>query len=195
MDKTKAKAVIEAILFTMGESVEVSRLSEVLDYEYKETQALLEEMQQEYRDREGGIQLLMLDKAVQLCTGKELYEYIIRIAKAPRKVTLSEPALETLAIVAYKQPITRIEIEKIRGVSCQHSIDRLIEYDFIQELGRLDAPGRPILFGTTEQFLRSFGLESLAQMPELDLDKLEEFREQAEREAGLPTGVQMSLDV
>ncbi len=195
MDKNKAKAIIEAILFTMGESVEISRLAEIIEMDNKDAQALLEEMQEEYRQRDGGIQLLMLDKSVQLCTRKELYEYIIRIAKAPRKITLSESALETLAIVAYKQPITRVEIEKIRGVSCQHSIDRLIEYDFIQELGRLDAPGRPILFGTTEQFLRSFGLESLAQMPELDLDKLEEFKEQAEREAGLPQGVQLSLEV
>jgi len=195
MDRKKVKAIIEAILFTMGESVEISRLAETVELSYKEIQNILEEMQQDYVERESGIQLLVLDKSVQLCTSKDLYEYIIRIAKAPRKITLSEPALETLSIVAYKQPITRVEIEKIRGVSCQHSIDRLIEYDFIQELGRLDAPGRPILFGTTEQFLRSFGLESLAQMPELDLDKLEEFKEQAEREAGLPTGVQMSLEV
>ena len=194
MDKNKAKAIIEAIFFTMGESVEINRLAEIIEMDCKAAQTLLEEMQEEYRQRDGGIQLLMLDKSVQICTRKELYEYIIRIAKAPRKITLSEPALETLAIVAYKQPITRVEIEKIRGVSCQHSIDRLIEYDFIQELGRLDAPGRPILFGTTEQFLRSFGLESLAQMPELDLDKLEEFKEQAEREAGLPQGVQLSLE-
>ena len=195
MGRKKVKAIIEAILFTMGESVEISRLAETVELSYKEIQNILEEMQQDYVERESGIQLLVLDKSVQLCTSKDLYEYIIRIAKAPRKITLSEPALETLSIVAYKQPITRVEIEKIRGVSCQHSIDRLIEYDFIQELGRLDAPGRPILFGTTEQFLRSFGLESLAQMPELDLDKLEEFKEQAEREAGLPTGVQMSLEV
>lgn len=116
MDTIKAKAIIEAILFTMGESVEISRLAEIIETDTKSTQALLEEMQQEYKDREGGIQLLILDKAVQLCTRKELYEYIIRIAKAPRKITLSESALETLAIVAYKQPITRVEIEKIRGV-------------------------------------------------------------------------------
>ena len=191
----KRKAIIEAILFTMGESVEISRLAEVIDSDVKTTKKLLADMQQEYVEREGGIQLLILDDAVQLCTRKELYEYIIRIAKAPRKVTLSEAALETLAIVAYKQPITRVEIEKIRGVSSHHSIDRLLEYDFIQELGRLDAPGRPILFGTTEQFLRSFGLESLAQMPEMDMNKMEEFKEEAEREIGLPTGVQMSLDI
>lgn len=195
MDKKQAKAIIEAILFTMGESVEISRLSEVIEANKKDTLEILNEMQQEYFEREGGIQMLILDKSVQLCTRKELYEYIIRIAKAPRKITLSESALETLAIVAYKQPITRVEIERIRGVSSHHSIDRLLEYDFIQELGRLDAPGRPILFGTTEQFLRSFGLETLAQMPEMDMDKMEEFKEEAEREAGLPTGVQLSLEI
>ncbi len=195
MDKKQAKAIIEAILFTMGESVEISRLAEVIEADKKDTLEILNEMQQEYFEREGGIQLLILDKAVQLCTRKELYEYIIRIARAPRKITLSESALETLAIVAYKQPITRVEIERIRGVSSHHSIDRLLEYDFIQELGRLDAPGRPILFGTTEQFLRSFGLESLAQMPEMDMDKIEEFKEEAEREAGLPSGVQLSLEI
>lgn len=191
----KKKAIIEAILFTMGESVEVSGLAEVIETDTRTTKKLLAEMQQEYLERDGGIQLLILDDAVQLCTRKELYEYIIRIAKAPRKITLSEAALETLAIVAYKQPITRVEIEKIRGVSSHHSIDRLLEYDFIQELGRLDAPGRPILFGTTEQFLRSFGLESLSQMPEMDMNKMEEFKEEAEREIGLPTGVQLSLDI
>lgn len=189
------KAIIEAILFTMGESVEISRLAEAIDSDVKTTKKLLAEMQQEYQERNGGIQMLMLDDAVQLCTRKELYEYIIRVAKAPRKISLSEAALETLAIVAYKQPITRVEIEKIRGVSSNHSIDRLLEYDFIQELGRLDAPGRPILFGTTEQFLRSFGLESLAQMPEMDMNKMEEFKEEAEREVGLPTGVQLSLEI
>lgn len=189
MDNKKAKAILEAVLFTMGESVEISRLAEVIDSDSRHTRELLVEMQQEYKERDGGIQLLVLDKAVQLCTRKELYEYIIRIAKAPRKITLSESALETLAIVAYKQPITRVEIEKIRGVSSHHAVDRLIEYDFIKELGRLDAPGRPILFGTTEQFLRSFGLESLSQMPELNLDKMEEFREEAEQEIGIPVGV------
>lgn len=191
----KEKAIIEAVLFTMGESVEISRLAEVIDSDVKTTKKYLAELQQEYLKREGGIQLLLLDDAVQLCTRKELYEYIIRIAKAPRKISLSEAALETLAIIAYKQPITRVEIEKIRGVSSNHSIDRLLEYDFIKELGRLDAPGRPILFGTTEQFLRSFGLENLSQMPEMDMDKMEEFKEEAEREIGLPEGVQLSLKV
>ena len=189
MDRKKAKAIMEAILFTMGESVEISRLAEVIEADVKETKKILSEMQQEYKERDGGIQLMILDNAVQLGTRKELYEYIIQIAKAPRKVSLSESALETLSIIAYKQPITRLEIEKIRGVDCHHAINRLVEYDFVQELGRLDAPGRPILFGTTEQFLRSFGLENLSQMPEMDMDKMEEFKEQAEQEIGIPVEV------
>lgn len=189
MDKKKAKAVIEAILFTMGESVELARLMEVTELSEEEIKTVLAEMQAEYEKRDGGIRLLLLENAVQLCTKKELYEYIIQIAKVSKKVTLSESALEALSIVAYKQPITRVEIEKIRGVASNHAINKLLEYDFIQELGRLDAPGRPILFGTTEQFLRSFGLENLSQMPAVDMDKMEEFKEQAEAEIGLPVEV------
>lgn len=189
MDNKQAKAIMEAILFTMGDSVEISRLSEVTGFSYKETEKLLLEMQQEYEERQGGIQLLILDSSVQLCTRKELYEYVIQVAKAPKKITLSDQALETLAIIAYKQPVTRTEIEKIRGVDCHSAVNKLLEFDLIQELGRLDAPGRPLLFGTTEQFLRSFGLGSLEEMPEMDLDKLEEFREEAEAEISLPVGV------
>ena len=97
--------------------------------------------------------------------------------------------METLSIVAYKQPVTRIEIEKIRGVSCDHAINRLIEFDLITEVGRMDAPGKPILFGTTEQFLRSFGVTSIEDLPRMNTDRMEEFREQAEKE------VQLKLDI
>lgn len=189
MDRKKAKAVIEAILFAMGESVEISKLMEITQTTNEQIQEILSEMQQEYIEREGGLQLLVLEDAVQLGTRKEWYEYIIQIAKAPKKVTLSESVLETLAIVAYKQPVTRTEIEKIRGVSSHRAIEKLLEYDLIQELGRLEAPGRPVLFGTTQQFLRSFGLETLAQMPELDLERMETFREEAEAEIGISVGV------
>ena len=92
---------------------------------------------------------------------------------------------ETLSIIAYKQPVTRLDVEKIRGVNCDHAINRLIEYDLVEELGRLDAPGRPLLFGTTEQFLRSFGVGSLEELPELSAVQVEEFKEQAEQEAVL----------
>ncbi len=189
MDIKKVKAIIEAVLFAMGESVEITKLAEITETKEEDIRPILLEMQKEYMEREGGIQLLILEDAVQLGTKKELYEYIIRIAKEPKKITLSEAVLETLAIIAYKQPITRVEIEKIRGVSAHRAIEKLLEYDFVQELGRLEAPGRPVLFGTTEQFLRSFGLENLSQMPNLEIDKMEEFREEAEQEIGLSVGV------
>ena len=111
--------------------------------------------------------LISLEDSWQMCTRSEFYDYPIRIAKAPKKYTLTDTLLETLSIIAYKQPVTRLDVEKIRGVNCDHAINRLVEYDLVEELGRLDAPGRPLLFGTTEQFLRSFGVGSLEELPEL----------------------------
>ena len=105
------------------------------------------------------------DDAVQMSTKPEQYENLIRIAKVPKKMTLSDSVMETLSIIAYKQPITKVEVEGIRGVSCDYAINKLLEYDLIKELGRKDAPGRPILFGTTEQFLRSFGVKNLTELP------------------------------
>ncbi|MBD5550325.1 MAG: SMC-Scp complex subunit ScpB [Lachnospiraceae bacterium] len=183
MDREKAKAVIEAILFTMGDSVEIARLADVIEYDKKETKELLAEMKQTYQAQDRGIELIELEDAVQLCTKNEMYEYLIKIAKTPRKYTLSDTMLETLSIIAYKQPVTKLDIERIRGVSCDFAVNRLVEYNLVQELGRLDAPGRPILFGTTEQFLRSFGVKSLSDLPELNPVQVEEFREQAEAEA------------
>lgn len=189
MKKEKAKAVLEAVLFTMGESVEIERLASVIEEDKKTTKRLLEEMQEEYQQGMRGISLAFFEDAVQLCTKGELYEYLIKIAKTPRKFTLTDTLLETLSIIAYKQPITRLEIEKIRGVSCDHAVNRLLEFDLITELGRMDAPGRPLLFGTTEQFLRSFGVKSLEELPALSTVQIEEFKQQAESE------VQLQLDI
>lgn len=189
MEKIKAQAVIEAILFTMGETVEISKLAEVIEEDVKTTKAILKEMEERYALEDRGIALTQFDDAVQLCTKADMYEYLIKIAKSPRKMTLTDTVLETLSIIAYKQPITRVEIERVRGVSCDHAINKLIEYDLITELGRLDAPGRPLLFGTTEQFLRCFGVKSLDELPELNPVQLEEFKQQAEAE------VQLQLDI
>ena len=183
VEREKAKAVLEAILFTLGDSVEISRLAEVIEENKKVTKELLEEMKQSYRAEDKGIELIELEDAVQLCTKNEMYEYLIKIARTPRKHVLSDTMLETLSIIAYKQPVTKLDIERIRGVSCDFAVNRLLEYDLVQELGRLDAPGRPMLFGTTEQFLRSFGVKSLSDLPELNPVQVEEFREQAEAEA------------
>lgn len=136
-----------------------------------------------------GVSIVELNDAFQMCTKAEYYEDLLKIARAPRKHVLSDTALETLSIIAYKQPVTRLDVEKIRGVNCDHAINRLIEYDLVKELGRLDAPGRPLLFGTTEQFLRSFGVKSLEDLPEINPVQVAEFKEQAEQE------VQLSLNI
>ncbi|MBE5869833.1 MAG: SMC-Scp complex subunit ScpB [Lachnospiraceae bacterium] len=189
MDKKKQKAVLEAILFTMGESVEVERLAEVIGQNAKKTKALLKELQEDYAKEDRGINLIELDGAFQMCTKADMYEYLIKIAKTHKKLVLSDSVLETLSIIAYKQPVTKSEIEKIRGVSCDFAVNKLLEYELVMEVGRLDAPGRPILFGTTEQFLRSFGVRSLEELPELNPDRVEEFRQEAEQE------VQIQLNV
>lgn len=189
MERTKAEAVIEAVLFTMGESVEISKLADVIEEDIKTTKTILKEMAQRYEAEDRGIALTQFDNAVQLCTKADMYEYLIKIAKAPRKMTLTDTVLETLSIIAYKQPVTRLEIERVRGVSCDHAVNKLLEYDLITELGRLDAPGRPLLFGTTEQFLRCFGVKSLDELPEMNPVQLEEFKQQAEAE------VQLQLDI
>lgn len=190
MEKERMKAVLESVLFTMGESVDVSRLSQVLEIPAKEVNALLKEMKEEYdKAQDRGVTLMELDGAYQMCSKTEMYDWLIKIASTPRKYTLTDSLLETLSIIAYKQPVTRLEIEKIRGVSCDHAVNRLLEFDLIMEVGRMDAPGKPILFGTTEQFLRSFGVTSLEELPQMNTDRMEEFREQAEKE------VQLKLDI
>ena len=103
-------------------------------------------------------------------------------SKQPKKLVLTDVLLETLSIIAYKQPVTKAEIEKIRGVSCDHAVSKLVEYNLVSELGRLDAPGRPMLFGTTEEFLRSFGIHSLEELPEMSPVQMEEFKQEAEEE-------------
>ena len=176
---------MEAVLFTMGESVEISRLADVIEEDVKTTKDILKQMEERYGREDRGITLVYFDNAVQLCTKEDMYEYLIKITKAPRKLSLTDTVLETLSIIAYKQPVTRVEVERVRGVNCDHAINKLLEYDLITELGRLDAPGRPLLFGTTEQFLRCFGVGSLEELPEMNPVQMEEFKQQAEAEAQL----------
>src|SRR5699024_6366940 len=136
-----------------------------------------------------GIRIIELDNSYQLCTKKELYEYLIRVAKQPKRYVLTDVLLETLSIIAYKQPVTKLEIEKIRGVKSDHAVNKLVEYGLVREVGRLDAPGRPILFGTTEEFLRNFGVQGLDDLPEIDPVQIEDFKAEAEEE------IQLQLDV
>ena len=189
MEEKNYKAIIEAILFTMGESVELEKIADAIELDKKTTKKLINEMMQEWNDEGRGVAIMELDGAYQMCTRTEMYEYLIRIAKQPKRRVLTDVLLETLSIIAYKQPVTKMEIEKIRGVSCEHAVNRLLDFELITEVGRKDAPGRPILFGTTEQFLRSFGVKSLTELPELNPDRMAQFREEAEKE------VQLKLDI
>lgn len=176
------RAIIEAILFTMGEAVELGKIAEAIELEKPATKKILVEMMEEMNSSERGVTITELDGAYQMCTKSEMYEYLIRIAKQPKHRVLTDVLLETLSIVAYKQPVTRAEIEKIRGVSSDHAVSKLVEYNLIRELGRLDAPGRPLLFGTTEEFLRSFGVNSIDNLPVLSAVQVEEFKQEAEAE-------------
>ena len=182
MDKSKKMAELEAVLFAMGTSIEREKLAAALELSTEEVTGLLLELQKEYAKKKHGISLIELSGSWQMCTKKEMYPALIRVAKTPKKQALTEVLLETLSIVAYKQPITRTEIEAIRGVSCSHAINKLVEYGLICELGRLDLPGRPLVFGTTEDFLRNFGISSLDELPAIEEDKVERFKHEAEEE-------------
>lgn len=185
MKEKNYRAIIEAILFTMGESVELDKIAEVIELDKKETKKIVEEMMEEWNTSDRGVAIMELDGAYQMCTKSEMYEYLIKIAKQPKHRVLTDVLLETLSIIAYKQPVTKAEIEKIRGVSSDHAVSKLIEYNLICELGRLDAPGRPLLFGTTEEFLRCFGVNSLDNLPVLNPVQLEEFKQEVEAEINI----------
>lgn len=185
----KTESAIEAILFTMGNSVEIGKIAMAIDHDEDTTRKIIHNMMDRYSEQHRGIKIVELDNAFQMCTNPEYYEQLIKVASQPKKQVLTDVLLETLSIIAYKQPITRIEIEKIRGVKCDHAVNKLVEYNLVMEVGRLDAPGRPILFGTSEEFLRQFGISSLEDLPIINKAKEEEFKLEAEEEA------QLKLDI
>ncbi len=184
-DITALKAAVEAILFTMGDSVDIGTLARVLNLKEEDAQTVISSLEEDYENEGRGIRIVRLEDRYQLATKKELYPVLIRMARQPQKINLSDVVMETLSIIAYKQPVTRAEIERIRGVKCDHAVNRLIEYGLIREVGRLDAPGRPILFGTTEEFLRHFGTDSIDELPRINPVKVEDFKAEAEQEAQL----------
>lgn len=185
MDIKKQEAIIEAVLFTMGESVELSKLAAAVEQEEEATRQLLHTMMERYEEEGRGIRMIELENSFQMCTSPEYYEAIIKVAAQPKKHVLTDVLLETLSIVAYKQPVTKMEIEKIRGVKSDHAVNRLVEYNLVCEVGRLDAPGHPLLFGTTEEFLRSFGVQSLDDLPMVNPEQVEDFKAEAEEEVQL----------
>lgn len=185
METEKFEAVAEALLFTMGGSITLKDLAAVTEIEEKEVKKKMTQLMDKYKAEDRGIKIIALEDAYQMCTKPEMYEYLIRLTHQPKKHHLTDVMLETLSIIAYKQPVTRSEIEQIRGVSSDHAVNRLLEYHLIEEAGRLDAPGRPILFATTEDFLRTFGVGTMEELPVIRPDMVEEFKEEAEEEVQL----------
>lgn len=167
--KCKIKSAIEALLFMSGQPLTIRDLSNTLELPIKVISEVLDEMIKDYEIEGRGIKLISIDGEYQLATKACNSEYIQRLLKKNKRQSLSQASLESLAIIAYKQPITRIDIDEIRGVKSESAVQRLLEKDLIKEIGRLNVPGRPILFGTTEEFLRQFGLKELGELPSLDL--------------------------
>ena len=201
MELEKIKSIIEAILFSAGRVVTINELILVLEKNQEEIEEIISSMMQDYKEQNRGIEIIKIDNGYQLCTKKELYEYIYPVLDKRNKPNLSNAALETLAIVAYNPKITRQEIESIRGVSADACVYKLLEYGLIEEAGKIDLPGKPMSYQTTNEFLRMFGYTSLKDLPELprykldenqqividDLEK-EEYKEEVEekREAPMP---------
>ena len=173
MQINKTKAIIEAILFSAGREVKKNELMLSLELSSDEIDEIITIMQQDYKSEERGIELIKIDDGYQLCTKKDMYEYIYPVIDKRTKPNLSTASLETLSIIAYNPKITRAEIEAIRGVSADACVYKLLEYGMIEEAGKVDLPGKPMSYKTTNEFLKMFGLSSLKDLPELPRYKLD----------------------
>lgn len=189
LEINKLEGAIEAILFTMGDSVEIGKIAAAIEHDENTTRKIIRRMMDKYAAEDRGVRIIELENSFQMCTKKEMYEYLIRVAKQPKRYVLTDVLLETLSIIAYKQPVTKLEVEKIRGVKSDHAVNKLVEYNLVYEIGRLDAPGRPLLFGTTEEFLRRFGVQSVDELPVINPEQVESLKTEAEEE------VQLKLDI
>ncbi|QUH31785.1 SMC-Scp complex subunit ScpB [Vallitalea guaymasensis] len=182
MQLCKIEAIIESILFTMGEAVELDKIADVIEQDKNTTKKIMNNLIDKYDSPDRGITIIEIDNAYQMCTKTEYYDYIRKVNNKAKNYVLTDVLLETLSIIAYKQPITKAEVEKIRGVSSVHCINKLIDYNLVCEKGRMDAPGRPIIFGTTQDFLRNFGFQSLKELPLIEEEKLSTIQIEAQEE-------------
>ncbi|MTI67810.1 MAG: SMC-Scp complex subunit ScpB [Firmicutes bacterium] len=167
MDQREIKSIIESLLFIWGEPLSIKDISKVIQRDKIETEQIIKDMKDDFDYNRRGLQIIQINDSFQLSTRPEHYEWIEKLCLPKNSKTLSNAALETLSIIAYKQPITRVEVESVRGVKCDKSITTLIEKNMVKEVGRLDKTGRPIIYGTTEYFLKYFGLENLEELPKI----------------------------
>jgi len=178
------EAALEAVLFALGEAVPLAKLAAAAGVDAKTARALLKNLSDKYAEENRGIRVIEADGAFQMCTDARFIPNIEGVLRIPPKRALTQALLETLAIVAYRQPVTKAQIEEIRGVNADHAVNKLMEYGLIDEAGRQDAPGRPILFATTGEFLKHYGYAKLADLPPLSGDA-ENLRAEAEKELSL----------
>lgn len=176
--------IVEAILFMMGDSIGLDTIAVALNTDKDTAKAacerLVEKYENEYKDR--GMKVIRINNKYQMVSNNKYFTNLVAVASRPKKPVLTDAILETLSIIAYKQPITKPEIENIRGVKSDFACNKLLEYGLIEEQGRLDAPGRPIILGTTEEFLLRFGIETTADLPILDADRIAEIENEVEKE-------------
>lgn len=177
MNLDKAKGIIESILFSAGREVKITELMSVLEMNSEEIHNVINSLKLDYKNEARGIDIINIEDSYQLCTKKENYEYIYPIFDKRSKPNLSGAALETLAIIAYNPRITRAEIETIRGVNSDGTIYKLLDYNLIEESGKLDAPGKPMTYKTSKEFLKLFGISNLDELPVLPKYKLDENRQ------------------
>lgn len=193
MEFEKAQSVIETMLFAAGRVVKINELINVVELGAEDIAKIIETIRLEYEEKNKGIEIIKVNDGYQMCTKKEFYEYVYPLFDNRAKPTISNAAMETLAIIAYNPKITRSEIEAIRGVSVDGTIYKLLEYNLIEEAGKLDAPGRPTLYRTTPNFLKMFGMSSLDELPELPKYKLDE-NEQIVLEEFESTNTEQNVD-
>ena len=189
MDRNEIKAALEAVLFTTGKAESTADLAKALETDRDIIIEAIHELSDAYVREGRGIRIIELEDAWQMCTNPDYYDVLIRLELQPKKPRLTDVQLETLSVIAYRQPVTKAEIERIRGVNSDRAVNKLVEFNLVRELGRAKLPGRPILFGTTEEFLRCFGVSSKAELPDINRVVLEDLRAQAESEAAVQVDV------
>jgi len=168
LEEREIKAIIEALLFIWGEPLSIKDISHILEIDEKRAKSIMQEMIDDFDFNRRGIKIIRIENHYQFCTRPEHYSWISKLSQQKDSKTLSTAALETLSIIAYRQPITKNEIDAVRGVRSDKAIETLVNKRLVEEKGRLERTGRPIIYGTTDEFLRYFGLESLEDLPELE---------------------------
>lgn len=193
-DLREEENIAEAVLFAMGGSVEAAQIALALNTTEEAAHKACERLTERYAYENRGICIQRFENSYQMSTNPDYFEQLIKVAANPKKPVLTDIVLETLSIIAYKQPVTKAEIEKIRGVKSDHAVNRLVEYDLVYEVGRLDAPGRPALFATTEEFLRRFGVSSTEHLPGLKPEIEAEIETEVEEELSEALGEPIRLE-